>query len=114
MTTYRFTGPSTTRKHKGTCPRCKKKVIRSRTFKHTVNPFNCVGEGDNRRPKTWAEVAADVQAEAEAWLPDFRCQSYEQEGHQRAGRERCTSLCTERIAAYEARVQELTRPTVAP
>jgi hypothetical protein len=34
MTVYRFTGPSTTRKHKGTCPGCDKKVTRSRTFEH--------------------------------------------------------------------------------
>lgn len=72
MTTYHFYGPSTKRKHASKCPVCGKRVTRSRTFEHTVNPFNCVGEGAERRPKTWDEVAADVHAEADAWVPDFR------------------------------------------
>lgn len=61
MTTYRFTGPRTTRRHKGICPGCGREATRSWTFEKTVNPFNCVGESEDRRPKTWREVAADVQ-----------------------------------------------------
>ena len=74
MTTYTFTGPNTQRRHQGPCLKCGKKVTRTRTFEHTVNPFNCVGEGEDRRPKTWDEVHADVKAEADAWIPDFTCQ----------------------------------------
>ena len=67
--TVRFTVPKETRKLSGKCPVCDKRVARSRTFEKTVSPFNVNKE--TREPKTWDEVAADVQAEADAWVPDF-------------------------------------------
>lgn len=48
------------------CVRCGKKVTRSCTFEHTVNPWNRNAGG---LPKTYAEVLAGVQAAAEAWQP---------------------------------------------
>lgn len=130
MTTYTFTGPHTQRQHKGTCPVCGKKVTRTRTFEHTVNPFNCTGEGDARRPKTWDEVRADVKAKADAWKPDFTCQACDfahdlseltvqtllnrisSEGSQRYslrrdGKRSRALLCNQRIAVYVTRVLEL-------
>lgn len=130
MTTYTFTGPSTSRRHTGTCPGCRKKVTRSRTFSHTVNPFNCVGEGDDRREKTWPEVAADVKVEADAWRPDFTCQACESaadiagasvdrliswihtEGSDRyrlrnAGKKSRAELCNQRMAIYAAQIVAL-------
>lgn len=129
-TSYRFTGPQTRRTRKGACPGCGKAVTRSRTFEHTVNPFNCTGEGDERRPKTWDEVHADVKAEADAWVPDFTCQSCEfaadldgldaqrlrarisHEGHERynlrhAGKKSRAALCNQRMAIYATRIVEL-------
>lgn len=130
MTTYTFTGPNTSRRRTGTCPRCGKKVTRSRTFERTVNPFNCVGEGEHRRPKTWSEVAADVRAEADAWEPDFTCKACDDaqdlarasaddlirwigaEGHERYdhhhnGKTSRADLCNQRMAIYAARILEL-------
>lgn len=130
VTTYTFTGPHTSRKHVGKCPQCGKKVARSRTFEHTVNPFNCIGEGETRRPKTWEEVAADVHAEADAWQPDFTCQACDDaqdlanatipqliswirsEGnsrynHYRDSKPGRAKLCNQRMARYAARVLEL-------
>lgn len=54
---------------KGECPSCGKKVTRRRTFEHTVNPFNKNPDGTVR---TYAEVLAQVKAEANEWEPDFR------------------------------------------
>lgn len=127
MTVYRFSGPSTSRKRSGTCPGCSKRVTRSRTFEHTVNPFNKRADGVI---KTWEEVSRDVNAEADVWTPDFRCsnckftdwltglsaaaladharmEGYEEESHRRAGRTRRADLAAERITAYNARLAEL-------
>lgn len=67
MTTHTFTGPSTTARRKGNCPTCGRQTTRSRTFEHTVNPFNKRSDGE---PKTWSEVATDVRTEADAWAPE--------------------------------------------
>lgn len=67
MTSYRFTGPTRIVSRKGNCPTCGKRVTRTRTFQHTVNPWNRHQDG---RQKTWADVARDVSAEANAWQPD--------------------------------------------
>lgn len=69
--TYTFTGPTRRRSETGKCPKCGKKVKRSRTFEQTVSPFNCKVVGGERIPKTWDEVALDVATEAAAWIPDF-------------------------------------------
>jgi hypothetical protein len=69
MPTYVFTGPVTSRKHTGKCPVCNKRVTRSRTFEKTVNPFN--RNKETGLIKTWEEVASEVNAEADAWVPDF-------------------------------------------
>lgn len=66
MPTYTFTGPTRKAVRKGSCPACGKPATRSATFANTVSPFNKRSDGT---PKTWAEVAADVKAEAEAWDP---------------------------------------------
>lgn len=63
-----FNGPIARRRRRGKCPVCGKSSTRSRIFQHTVNPFNRRPDGT---PKTYAEVSADVQAEADAWTPDF-------------------------------------------
>lgn len=59
----------TVRERRGTCPVCGKQTTRRRTFEHTINPFNKNAEG---QPKTYDEVRAAVNAEADAWVPDFR------------------------------------------
>jgi hypothetical protein len=53
-------------KRSGSCPECGGGVVRSRTFTHTVNPFNRRPDG---QPKTYGEVLADVHRLAEAWEP---------------------------------------------
>lgn len=65
-TTYHFDGPSVPVERHGECPTCDKPVTRRRTFSGTVNPFNKRADGEI---KTWAEVYADVKAEAQAWDP---------------------------------------------
>jgi hypothetical protein len=128
VTTYRFTGPFTQRKHTGKCPSCGKKVTRTLTFEHTVNPFNRHPTED--RPKTWDEVQADVTAKADAWKPDFTCQacesatelgkatvdqliqwiyheSRERYDHHYNGKPSRAALCNQRIAVYENRIVAL-------
>jgi hypothetical protein len=56
------------RRLRGICPVCGRVSSRSRTFEMTVNPFNRNLDGI---VKTRAEVRADVDAEAAAWIPDF-------------------------------------------
>ena len=51
---------------KGTCETCGKRWVKTKTFWHSVNPFNTRADG---KPKSRAEVLADVQAEADAWQP---------------------------------------------
>lgn len=66
MTVHRYTGPRRKATRKGTCPTCGKRATRSATFEGTVNPFNKNADGT---VKTWEQVAADVQAKADAWDP---------------------------------------------
>lgn len=57
----------------GPCTICEKPTRRTMTFGATVSPFNKIddpAEPDGRRPKTPAEVRADVRAQAEAWAPE--------------------------------------------
>lgn len=68
MTTYTFQRIQARRQHAGICPVCGRQVRRSRTFWHTVNPFNRNDDGTVRTP---AEVRDRVNAEADAWEPDF-------------------------------------------
>jgi hypothetical protein len=130
MTTvsYRFSGPTTQRRRVGKCPGCGKRVTRSCTFEHTVNPFNRHPTED--RPKTWEEVAVDVRAKADAWQPDFTCQacdtaadlrkatvtqliswihseSHTRYDHYREGKPSRAVLCNQRMAQYAARIAEL-------
>jgi hypothetical protein len=42
------------------------------TFEQTVNPWNRRADGT---PKTWDEVAVDVRATADAWVPNFQCKA---------------------------------------
>ena len=68
MPTYTFPPITVRRVHSGKCPVCGKTVRRSRSFTHTVNPFNRNPDGSVR---TVAEVTARVNAEADLWVPDF-------------------------------------------
>lgn len=52
----------------GRCPRCNARVVRTRTFEQTVNPFN---RNDDGSVKTRPEVLASVKILAEVWSPDF-------------------------------------------
>jgi len=58
---------------RGKCRECGKALTRSKTFTHTVNPWNKTAAGD---VKTSEEVWADVRAEADEWQPDFRCKTH--------------------------------------
>jgi hypothetical protein len=48
------------------CRDCKKKIIKQFTIMNTVNPYNTIGEGAERRPKTFEEVRTDVRRERSA------------------------------------------------
>jgi hypothetical protein len=71
MSSYKitFTGPTRREERIGKCPTCRKRVKRSRVFEKTVSPFN--RNLDTGLPKTWDEVARDVDIEAESWVPNF-------------------------------------------
>jgi len=43
------------------CRDCRKKITKQFTVMNTVNPYNTVGEGADRRPKTLEEVQRDVK-----------------------------------------------------
>ena len=60
---------------RGNCPVCGKRRTRSATFTATVSPFN--KDPDTGRPRTPQQVGAALRAEAEAWVPDFSCQTHE-------------------------------------
>ena len=49
----------------GKCSACGKRVRRTKTFEHTINPWN---KNDRGEPKIYAEVLADVGAERDEWL----------------------------------------------
>lgn len=66
--TIRFQPIEARRSHTGKCPVCGKSVRRSRTFEHTVSPFNRNADGSIRTPE---EIRVRVKAEADAWQPDF-------------------------------------------
>lgn len=69
MTAYRFEPVTSYREKVGLCPSCGKRVVRRMKFEHTVNPFN---RNDDGNVRTREEVWARVNAEADAWVPDFR------------------------------------------
>ena len=52
----------------GTCPRCGRRVRRTRTFWQTVSPLNLNGVGE---PKTPHEIHEDLERESDHWVPDF-------------------------------------------
>lgn len=56
------------RSHLGTCPRCGRYVQRRKRFEASVGTFNCNPDGT---PKSAEQVAAELTAEADAWMPDF-------------------------------------------
>jgi len=51
---------------RGNCIVCGKKMTRSKTFEHTVNPFNKNLDGT---VKTYLEVLKDVNNKADQWDP---------------------------------------------
>ncbi len=57
------------RSKSGICPACGQKTTRTRVFEHSINPFNRNLDGST---KSRDEVRAAVNAEADAWEPDFR------------------------------------------
>lgn len=68
MTTHTFQPIGAYRVKTGKCPICGKTTKRSKRFEHTVNPFNRNPDGT---VCTVDEVRACVNAEADAWEPDF-------------------------------------------
>lgn len=54
---------------RGKC-KCGKRLTRSKTFEHTVNPFNKNPDGS---VKSRLEVYAAVTKEAKDWMPEFIC-----------------------------------------
>lgn len=68
MTVYHFEPVRARRTKRGRCPMCGRPVSRSCTFVQTVSPFNRPPGGE---PRTRAQVQAAVEAEADAWQPDF-------------------------------------------
>jgi hypothetical protein len=63
-----------TAKRRVTCETCGKKVDRQRTFEQTVNPWNKNTDGT---VKTFLEVLAAVQLEANLWEADPDCGKHE-------------------------------------
>ena len=78
MTVYHFYGPSARRHYVGKCSVCGKYVKRSRTFEQTISPFN--RNPETGLPRTWDEVVVRVNAEADAWKPDFTHEKCSQVG----------------------------------
>lgn len=70
MPTYRFQEVTYQATRSLKCA-CGKRFRRSRTFSHTINPFN--RNKETGQPKTYAEVYKDVKAEGEAWQPEPVC-----------------------------------------
>lgn len=68
METVRFQEVQTYRKISGKCPVCSKRVMRTRTFTHTINPFNKNKDGSIKDGK---QVRIDIEAEADKWVPNF-------------------------------------------
>lgn len=68
MQTVRFQEVQTYRKISGKCPVCGKRVMRTRTFTHTINPFNKNYDGTIKLP---SEVRVNVEKEADEWKPNF-------------------------------------------
>lgn len=68
MTVHHFEAVRARRTKRGRCPMCGRSVLRSRTFEQTISPFNRHPGGE---PRTRAEIRAAVEAEADAWQPDF-------------------------------------------
>jgi len=67
MTVHKYTGPSVQAVRRAPCRICGQRMTKRRTFSATVNPFNKRADGT---PKTFTEVLADVQNQADAWQPD--------------------------------------------
>jgi hypothetical protein len=65
---YTYDSIKAQRTKRGECPICLKKVSRSRTFEHTINPWNRNKDGTVRTPE---EVSICVNAEADKWIPNF-------------------------------------------
>lgn len=63
-----FQVAATTAQRSGVCPVCGKRVVRSKRFEMTVNPYN---RDESGTPKSWERVCEDVRGEAAAWVPDF-------------------------------------------
>lgn len=73
--TYTYDQVIACRSRRGKCVVCGRVMARQRTFSHTINPWNVNAEG---RMKSHAEVRADVDREADAWVPEFiheRCRA---------------------------------------
>ena len=69
--TWDFPPVSIVRRKRGHCPVCGRRAERSRTFTHTISPFHsAVTLGMDLRAAERA-VRDAVQAEADAWEPDF-------------------------------------------
>ena len=72
MTTYLYQPVKTTRRRSAPCPVCGRRVTRSRTFEHTINPFHPAVRDCPPDTTPARAVRQAVEAEADAWQPDFR------------------------------------------
>ena len=70
MATTRFARVEVRAQRKGKCETCGKRWTKTKTFWHSVNPFN---RRDDGTPKTRAEVLQDVRTEADSWNPEPHC-----------------------------------------
>ena len=64
MTKINFQEYGINGKKTGTCPRCKKKVVRSIKFYQTQNPFNINKDG---QPKSVKEILDECKEKLSAW-----------------------------------------------
>lgn len=80
MTLHTFESIRVRRTKRGKCPGCGKTTSRTRVFEQTVNPFNRGADGE---AKTSSEVREAVEADADAWAPDFRHDGCEGTDHVR-------------------------------
>lgn len=68
MTKYTFPKVTRTARKTGFCSRCGGRVVRSKTFEATVNPFN---RNELGAVKGYAEVSNDIAQMAADWVPNF-------------------------------------------
>lgn len=77
MTTYKYEQIGHKERRAGLCPKCGRRVVRVRSFIHTLNPFNRNLDGTI---KNRTQVLDGAKAEAAAWVPDFTHETCRESG----------------------------------